>query len=29
MLKSYPFVAEVTFKDFVKAYLKGFADFPL
>ena len=29
ILKSYRFVAEVTFRDFVKAFLKDFADFPL
>ena len=28
-MKSYRFVAEVTFRDFVKAFLKDFADFPL
>ena len=27
--RSYHFVAEVTFKDIVKAFLKDFADFPL
>ena len=29
ILRSYRFVAEVTFRDFVKAFLKDFADFPL
>ena len=29
ILSSYRFVAEVTVKDFVKAFLKDFADFPL